>query len=87
MHEASLMAGLTRRIAEIAKAEQAVRVRAVHVWLGALSHFSAEHFREHFEDATRGTLAEGAELVVVVSDDIGDPRAQDVLVQRVEIED
>ena len=87
MHEASLMADLTRRIAEIAKAERAIRVRAVHVWLGALSHFSAEHFREHFEDATRNTLAEGAELVVVVSDDIGDPRAQDVLVQRVEIED
>jgi hydrogenase nickel incorporation protein HypA/HybF len=87
MHEASLMAGLTRRIAEVASVEQAKKIRVVHVWLGALSHFSAEHFREHFEDATRNTPAEGAELVVTLSDDITDPRAQDVLLQRVEIED
>ena len=34
----------------------------VTVQLGALSHFTPEHFREHFEDATRGTLAEGADV-------------------------
>lgn len=87
MHEASLMAGLTRQIAEIARAERAGKVRSVHVRLGALSHFSAEHFREHFEEATRNTVAEGAELVVTLCDDTSDPRAQDVLLQSVEIED
>ena len=38
------------------------RVTRIRVRLGALSHFTPAHFREHFEDASRGTLAEGAEV-------------------------
>ena len=38
------------------------------VRLGALSHFTPEHFREHFEDASRGTIAEGAEVDAVVDE-------------------
>ena len=30
--------------------------------LGPLSHFTPAHFREHFADAARGTIAEGAEV-------------------------
>ena len=33
--------------------------RARHPELGAMSQFSAKHFREHFEEEARGTLAEG----------------------------
>ena len=51
-----------RRIDEIAKAERARRIVGVSVRLGALSHMSAEHFCEHFERASDGTLAEGARL-------------------------
>ena len=30
--------------------------------LGPLSHFTPEHFREHFEWAAEGTVAAGAEV-------------------------
>ena len=54
MHEATLMKGLMRRIEEIARDQEAVRVVGVSVWLGALSHMSPGHFAEHFEEAVRG---------------------------------
>jgi hydrogenase nickel incorporation protein HypA/HybF len=86
MHEASLMTGLMRRIADIAAAEGAPRVTRVAVWLGALSHFSTEHFAEHFAAASRGTPAEGAVLAVTESRDIEDARAQEVVIESVEVE-
>jgi hydrogenase nickel incorporation protein HypA/HybF len=86
MHEASLTTDLLRRIEMIAAAEKAGRIRQVSVWLGALSHFSASHFAEHFERAAAGTIAEGARLTVTVSDDIGHARAQDVVLESVELE-
>jgi hydrogenase nickel incorporation protein HypA/HybF len=86
MHEAALMAGLMRRIAEIAAAERARRVTAISVRLGALSHVSAEHFAEHFRHASDGTIAEGARLAVTVSADAGRADAGDILIESVEVE-
>jgi hydrogenase nickel incorporation protein HypA/HybF len=86
MHEAHLMENLIRQIGEIAEAEHARRVTGVSVWLGALSHFSVEHFTEHFERASTGTIAEGARLDVTVSDDTKDADAQDVMLESVEVE-
>ncbi|MGF1474858.1 MAG: hydrogenase/urease maturation nickel metallochaperone HypA [Geminicoccaceae bacterium] len=86
MHEASLMTGLIRRIEKIAEQERASRVTRVRVWCGALSHMSAAHCAEHFREAARGTIAEGAALDVTVSDDITDRRAQDVMLESVDIE-
>lgn len=86
MHEASLMNGLMRRIAEVAEEKGAVRVSGLDVWLGALSHFSPEHFREHFEQAAPGTIAEGASLTITLSDDISHKDAQAVMLQSVEVE-
>lgn len=86
MHEATLMANLMRQIADIAKAEGAPRVTGVSVWLGALSHLSAEHFTEHFIRASDATLAEGARLAVMVSDDLQDADAQRIVLESVEVE-
>lgn len=86
MHEASLMANLKRRIDAIARAERARRVVAVSVWLGALSHMSAEHFTEHFERAAAGTVAEGARLTIAVSNELGHVNAQDLMLESVEVE-
>jgi hydrogenase nickel incorporation protein HypA/HybF len=86
MHEATLMENLMQRIAEIAEAEQARRVVGISVWLGALSHLSTEHFLEHFERASDGTIAEGARLDVMVSDDLDDADAQDVVLKSIELE-
>jgi hydrogenase maturation protease len=86
VHEASLMAGIMSRIEAVAEAESASRVVGIKVWCGALSHMSREHFKEHFDRAAAGTLAEGAALDVTVSSDPGDPRAQEVVLESVEIE-
>ena len=86
MHEASLMKNLMKQIEEIASTEEAKSVTAVQVWLGALSHMSAAHFTEHFEESSAGTIAEGAELQIVVSDDIHDPNAQEILLQSISVD-
>jgi hydrogenase maturation protease len=86
MHERSLMTSLMRQIRAVAEAEGAARVVGIKVWCGALSHMSRGHFAEHFEQAAAGTIAEGAELDVTVSDDVADPRAQDIVLESVELE-
>ena len=86
MHEASLMADLMRRVDDIAKAEGARRVVGVSVWLGALSHMSAQHFAGHFERAAAGTIAEGAWLDVSASRDPDHVNAQDLVLKSVAVE-
>jgi hydrogenase nickel incorporation protein HypA/HybF len=86
MHELSLMADLMRKIDAIAREQNARRVTRIKVTLGALSHLSAAHFREHFEHAVRGTISQDAELEVTVATDARDPRAQDIVLESVEVE-
>jgi hydrogenase nickel incorporation protein HypA/HybF len=76
------MRDVIRRVEDVASAEGASRVTRVSVRLGALSHFTAGHFREHFEDASRGTVAEGALVDAVVENDATDR----VLIEAVEVE-
>ena len=85
MHELSLIADLMRKIEAVAREHQATRITGVRVKLGALSHISADHFREHFAQAARGTVAEGARLEIEVLTDMSDPHAQDILLDSVEI--
>jgi len=87
VHEASLMKTLMRRVEDLAREHGARRITRIAVKLGALSHFSPDHFREHFEQASRGTVAEGASLEIELLTDISDPRAQDVIVESVDIEE
>lgn len=85
MHEHSLIANLLSRIDAIAREQNATRVVGVAVWIGALAHISAGHFREHFEDGSRGSLAEGARLDIDMSDDPDHPQAQDILLRSIEV--
>jgi hydrogenase nickel incorporation protein HypA/HybF len=86
VHEASLMKNLMGKVEQLAREHGAGRVTRVSVKLGALSHFSPDHFREHFEQASRGTVAEGASLEVELLTDISDWRAQDVILDSADIE-
>ena len=86
MHERAVLQDLVSRIAAIASAEGASRVTRVTLRLGALSHFTPEHFREHFEDATRGTVAEGAAVDASLDGDPTDAYAQDVVLESIELE-
>ena len=86
MHEFSLMADLMRKIEQVATEQQASRVVKVSVWLGALAHISAEHFREHFVIGAANSIAGGATLEVEESDDIEHPQAQEILLRSIEVE-
>ncbi len=86
MHERALMLDVMSRIEEVARIEGASRVIRVDVKLGALSHFTPDHFREHFEDAARGTVAEGAEVVATLETDVSENGAAGVVIESVEVE-
>ena len=85
MHELSLLQDLFNKIQQIAKDAQSDQITKVHVQLGALAHISPEHFREHFEDMSQGTLAEHAELFITENDDIHAPTAQDITLISVDV--
>ncbi len=87
MHEQSLMADLMRKINGIGQEQQAKKIVCVKVKLGALSHISADHFREHFVLAAKGSSAEHAQLDIEITTDINDPHAQEILLDSVEIEE
>jgi hydrogenase nickel incorporation protein HypA/HybF len=86
MHERALILDLVGEVERVAQAEGARRVTRVDVRLGALSHFTPDHFREHFEDAARGTVAEGAGVHAELDGDVYAPRADGVVLERVEVE-
>ncbi|MCB1748034.1 MAG: hydrogenase maturation nickel metallochaperone HypA [Gammaproteobacteria bacterium] len=86
MHEASLMRALMRGLLDAAAQNQATRVTAVTVRLGALSHMSPGHFREHFEQAAAGTIAAGARIETIAESDIASPTAADVVLEAFECE-
>lgn len=85
MHEASLMQDLLRKVLNVARAQKASRVVAVHVRLGALCHMDANHFRYHFEHAAAGTAAQGAAIHARLDFDIQAPTAADVFLESVEV--
>jgi hydrogenase nickel incorporation protein HypA/HybF len=87
MHETALVRDVVRRIEDLARATGARRVIGAKVWLGALSHLSAEHFREHFAIAARDTRAAGAALDITVSQDPDDPHAQHVRLESIDLDE
>ena len=86
MHAQAVMRDLIKKITAEARAEGAARVTRVRVRLGALSHFTEEHFREHFDDASRRTVAEGAAVEAELGTDPTDRYAQSVVLESIEIE-
>jgi len=85
MHEQSLMDDLMQKILMLAAKDQARQVTRVSVFLGALSHMSAEHFKEHFSISAKGTIAENAVLDAFESDDIDDKHANSILLKSIDV--
>lgn len=86
MHETGIVRDLVRRMETAARDAGAARISGADVWLGALSQFSAEHFRSHFDDESRGTLAEGATLRIESSQDYLHPNALKVVMQSLDLD-
>jgi len=87
MHEAAVMQDLMAELGRVAAGAGGARIRTVRVWLGALSHFTPGHFREHFETEAAGGPAAGAAILCECSDDIVHDDAGGVRLLSVEIED
>ncbi|HEY8570384.1 hydrogenase/urease maturation nickel metallochaperone HypA [Microbulbifer sp.] len=85
MHEHSLINNLLEKIQRLAAAEDG-RLIAAKLRLGVLAHISAEHLREHFEQATAGTGLEGLRLHIEEQPDIHHPEAQDIILDSLEFE-
>ena len=85
MHERALMDDLVRKVLAVAEAEGASSVSRIRVRLGALSHFTPEHFVEHWLDASRGTLAEGSEVDAAMDESLDGESAQGVVLESVEV--
>jgi hydrogenase nickel incorporation protein HypA/HybF len=86
VHERKLMDDLMQKIEAEAAAAGARRVTRIRVRLGALSHFTEVHFREHFVDASRGTVAEDAEVDAEMRTDPTEPEAQGVVLESIDVE-
>ena len=85
MHEKGIMDCLMNKIIHLAQEEHAVKVVKVSVKLGALSHMSAQHFKEHFEMAAEGTIAQDAKIETEESQDIHDANATTVVLKSIDV--
>ena len=87
MHETALVRDVVRRIEDLAHATGARRITGAKVWIGALSHLSAEHFREHYALEAQGSMAAGAILTIEASSDLDHPDAQHVRLESVDLDE
>ena len=65
MHEMALTNGVLKILAEQAERQDFRRIKTVWLEVGVLSHAEPEAMRFCFDAAARGTVADGAELVIL----------------------
>jgi hydrogenase nickel incorporation protein HypA/HybF len=85
MHEQATIRDLVAAVLRVAEENDARRVLRIKVRLGALSHFTPEHFEEHWVDAAAGTVAEHCKVESELADDLTDRNAQGIVLEDVEI--
>jgi hydrogenase nickel incorporation protein HypA/HybF len=85
MHEEALLRDLLSKVEEVARANGGTPVTRIHLWVGALSHFSEAALRERWSLATRQTSLQGSRLEVEMSTDPNDPRANGVVLESVDV--
>jgi hydrogenase nickel incorporation protein HypA/HybF len=86
MHESGLIEDLLGKVEAVARQHSARKVVRIEVSIGPLAAIEPEHLREHFAMAAAGTVAEGAELEVIVSEDLSAPDLHAVLLKSIEVE-
>ena len=86
MQQQAAIRDLVGHIVRLAEHEGASGVTHVDVQLGALCHFTPEHFEQDYAAASRGTIAAGADVEAELADDPSDERAADVVLLGVELE-
>jgi hydrogenase nickel incorporation protein HypA/HybF len=74
MHELSLAESMRELIEEQAEHEKFETVEVIFLEVGKLSHVEAEAMQFCFESVMKGTVAEGAELIISHPQGIGECR-------------
>ena len=64
MHEYHIVEGVVKQMLEKAKASNASRVTRVTLVMSEMSGFKEAPVRSYFENFSKGTLLEGAELII-----------------------
>lgn len=64
MHEYHLVEGVVKQMLEKAKSSNAARVTRVTLVMSEMSGLKEAPVRSYFENLSRGTLLEGAELII-----------------------
>lgn len=85
MNEQAAIKHLILQIDALTRIEQVTKVVTVKVRLGALSGISSDSLRQEFVREAQGTFAEGATLEITNPNDPNDPRADDVVLEDVEM--
>lgn len=85
MHELSLLHGLLGQIEDVVRENGAERATRVRLRLGPLAHIELAHLREHFLEAAKGTVAEGALLEIEKTDTMHDLTLEEVDVETDEV--
>lgn len=86
MHESGLIEDLITKVESLVRENQGRRAAAIRLRIGPLAAIEPDHLREHFEMAALGTVAEGAELQIAVSEDLSGPDPAGIVLESVEIE-
>ena len=86
MHEASLFKDLMQKVHSIAEDNPGKKITKLKVVLGVYSHLSPEHFQVHFDELSKGTAAEGAELDISEDPNQNAPYAQGLALESIDIE-
>lgn len=85
MHEMSLMKDIVAKLDELSEQYKDREIKAISIKLGALSHISPEHFREHFDHACMDKPYKAADLKIEACSDESDPLAQEIVLENIEI--
>ena len=64
MHEYHIVEGIVKQALEAARANGALKVTSITLRVGELSGLEEDSIRLYFEDLSRGTILESAEIVV-----------------------
>lgn len=66
MHEMNVIGTLAARVVKWGQANQVRHIQEIHITCGQLRMFDQEFMQRYFNIFTRGTLAEGAKLILSV---------------------
>lgn len=84
MHESGVIKEMMASIQKLMADNRLTKLTRIKVRIGALNPCSAEHFREHFDEAAAGTPIKQAALVVDSADDIGADDALSIVLEEIE---